>query len=130
MTHLSSYFFICFGMICILTLESLVQVIGESLRLTTNYLENEEKLVVVNYKLESIKAESSKLRKDLIEAMDEINRAKEKIKELNEALKVEKMLIVQKDKEVQAALSRTSVERKKVVDQFMKSEQFFNLQFI
>ena len=117
-------------MICILTLESLVQVIGESLRLTTNYLENEEKLVVVNYKLESIKAESSKLRKDLIEAMDEINRAKEKIKELNEALKVEKMLIVQKDKEVQAALSRTSVERKKVVDQFMKSEQFFNLQFI
>ena len=42
--------------------------------------------------------------------MDKVNRAKEKIKELNEALKVEKMLVIQIDEEVQAALLRTSVE--------------------
>ena len=98
--------------------------------MTTNYLKIEEKVGVVNSKLESVEAESLKLRKDLIEAMDEVNRAKEKIKELNEALKVEKMLVVQKDEEVQAALLRTSAKQKKVVDQFMKSEHFFNLQFI
>lgn len=91
-------------MICILIWESLVQVLGESLRLATDYLIIEEKVVVVNSKLESIEVESSELRKDLIEAMDKVNKAKEKIKELNEALKVEKMLVVQKDEEVQAAL--------------------------
>ena len=117
-------------MSCILILRCLIQVLGESLCLTTNYLGIEEKVGVVNSKLESVEVESSKLRKDLIEAMDEVNRAKEKIKELNEALKVEKMLEVQKDEEVQAALLRTSAEQEKVVDQFMKSEHFFDLKFI
>ena len=106
----------------ILILGCLVHVLGESLRLTTNYLEIEEQVVVVNSKLESLKAKSSKLRKDLIEAMDEVNKAKEKIKELNEALKVEKMLVVQIDEEVQATLLRTNAKREKVVDQFMKSK--------
>ena len=117
-------------MSCILILRCLIQVLGESLCLTTNYLEIEEKVGVVNSKLESVEAESWKLRKDLIEAMDKVNRAKEKIKELNEALKVEKLLVVQKDEEVQVALLRTSAEQEKVVDQFMKSEHFSDLQFI
>ena len=121
-------FFFC--MTCILILECLVQVLGESLCLTIDYLGIKEKVVVVNSKLESIEVESSKLRKDLIEAMDEVNSVKEKIKELNEALRVEKMLISQKDEEVQATLLRTSAEREKVVDQFMKSEQFSDLHFI
>ena len=49
-------------------------------------------------------------RKDLIEAINETNKAKEKIKELNEALRVEKMLVIQKDKEIQATLLRTNAE--------------------
>lgn len=55
---------------------------------------------------------------------------KGKAKELNEALKVEKLLITQKDNEIQAALLRTNEERKKVIDQFLKSKHFSNLQFI
>ena len=50
--------------------------------------------MVANSKLESVEAESSKLKKFLIEAMDETNKAKEKIKKLNESLRVEKMLFV------------------------------------
>ena len=50
--------------------------------------------MVANSKLESVKAESLKLRKDLIGTMDETNKANEKIKELNEALYVEKMLVI------------------------------------
>lgn len=103
-------------------MEYLVKVLGASLRLTTDYLGIKERVVVVNSKLESAEAESSNRRKDLIEAMDEVNRVKEKIQELNEALKVEKMLIIQKDEDVQVALLRTSAEREKVVDQFIKSE--------
>ena len=98
--------------------------------LTTDYFSNGEKVVVTNSKIEFVKAESSKLRKDLIEAMDETNKAKEKIRELNEALRVEKMLIIQKDKDIQVALLRTNFEAEKIVQQFMKFEHFSYLQFI
>nr|POE83558.1 hypothetical protein CFP56_60145 [Quercus suber] len=76
-------------------------VLGESLRLMTDYLSSEEKVVVANSKVDSIEVESSKLRKDLIEVMDQAMKAKEKVKELKDALKVEKKLVIQKDKKVQ-----------------------------
>lgn len=53
----------------------------------------EQGVVVVNSKLEFAEAESSKLRKDLIAAMDETNRENEKVKELSEALCVENALV-------------------------------------
>ena len=96
----------------------------------TNYLSTKEKVVVANSKVESAEAETSRLSKDLIKAMDEPMKAKGKIKELNEALKVEKLLITQKDDEIQAALLQTDEECEKVIDQFLKSERFFDLQFI
>ena len=42
----------------------------ESLHWTTDYLSNEEKVMVANSEIEFVEAESSKLRKDLIEAID------------------------------------------------------------
>ena len=77
-----------------------------------------------------MKAKSSRLRKDLIEAMDEATKAKGKVKEHNEVLKVEKLLVAQKDDEIQAALLHTDEEREKVIDQFLKSKCFVDLQFI
>ena len=65
-----------------------------------DYLSSEEKVVVANSKVDSIEAKSLKLRKDLIEAMDQVTKAKEKVKELRVALKVEKMLVIQKDEEI------------------------------
>ena len=80
------------------------QILGESLHLMIDYLSTEQKVVVANSKVKSVEAESSRLRKDLIEAMDEATKAKGKVKELNEALKVEKLLVAKKDDEIQAAL--------------------------
>ena len=54
--------------------------------MTIDYLSSEKKVVVANSKIDSIEAESLKLRKDLIEAMDQVTKAKEKVKELREAL--------------------------------------------
>ena len=103
----------------------------ESLRITTDYLSTEEKVVVANSNLESVEAKISKLRKDLISAMDETNKANEKKKrELIKALCVEKALVVQKDEEIQVALLRTDAKKDKVIQKFMQSEQFFDLQFI
>ena len=86
------------------------------------FLSTEEKTVVANSKLEFVKAKSLKLRKDMIVAMDKTNKVNEKIKELIEALHVEKMLVVQKDEEIQVALLRTNVEKDKVVQKFMQLE--------
>ena len=96
----------------------------------TDYLSNEEKVVVANSKVYSVKAESSRLRKDLIEALYQSTKAKEKVKELKEALKIEKKLVIQKDEEeVQVALLRTKEECEKVIAKFLKSDYFSDMQF-
>ena len=64
------------------------------MRLTIDYLSSEEKLVVANSKVDFVEVESLKLRKDLIKAMDQATKANEKVKELKDALKVEKMLVI------------------------------------
>ena len=71
--------------------------------------------MVANSKVDFVEAESSRLRKDLIEAMDQLTKAIEKVKELKEALKVEKKLVIQKDEEDQAALLRMDKKREKVI---------------
>ena len=88
------------------------------MHITTDYLNMEEKVVVANSKVESVEVECSKLRKDLIVAMNERNDANEKIKELTEALHVEKALIIQKDKEIQVALLKIDAKREKVIQKF------------
>jgi len=97
------------------------------LRLTIDYLGIEEKVVVANTKVE---AESSKLRKDLIETMDQAMKAKEKVKELKDTLKVEKRVVIQKDEEVQAALLKANEEHEKVISKFLESDHFPDLFFI
>ena len=57
----------------------------------------EEKVVVATLKVESVEVECSQLKKDLIAIMNERNDANQKIKELTKALRVEKVLVVQKD---------------------------------
>ena len=57
----------------------------------------EEKVVVAMSKVESVEVECSQLKKDLIAVMNERNDANQKIKELTKALRVEKVLVVQKD---------------------------------
>ena len=62
--------------------------------MTTDYLSSEKKVVVANSKVDSVEAESSKLRKDLVEATDQAMKSKENVKELKDALKEEKKLII------------------------------------
>ena len=61
--------------------------------------------------------------------MDQSPKAKEKVKELKAALKIEKKIVIQKDEEVQAALLRTDEEHEKVIAKFLKSDHFSDMQF-
>ena len=56
-----------------------------------------------------------------------MTKAKEKVKELKDALKVEKKLVIQKDEEIQAALLKTNEEREKVITKFLEFDCFSNL---
>jgi len=56
--------------------------------------------VVTSSKVETLEAEGSRLKKDLIMAMDDSNASKEKNKTLSEELKAEKLLTVQKDEQL------------------------------
>nr|POE67183.1 hypothetical protein CFP56_54130 [Quercus suber] len=111
-------------------IHKLVQVLGESLRITTDYLNTKEKVVVATSKAESVEVECSRLKKDLITTTNERNKANQKIKEITEALRVEKALVVQKDEEIQVALLKTNEEQVKVIKNFKESEEFLDLQFI
>ena len=64
----------------------------------SKYLSHEVKAVLVGSKVEALEAENAKLRRELISAMDEANIAKEKAKALVNDLRIEKKLIVEKDK--------------------------------
>jgi len=85
------------------------------IHITTELLTHEEKAVVVGSKAEMLEAESSKLRKELIVAMDEGNSAKEKVKALTEELRVEKLLIAQKDEQLQVANQKVKIVVAKAV---------------
>jgi len=86
-------------------------------------------VVIAQSKAESAEVESSRLRKDLVEAMVQAVKSKEKANELKKALKVEKKLVAQKDDELQAALLQTTEARDEVIAQFQESDHFSDLLF-
>ena len=59
--------------------------------------------------------------------MDQAIKAKEKVKELKDTLKVEKRVVIQKDEEVQAALLKANEEHEKVISKFLESDHFLDL---
>ena len=113
-----------------ITSSLIYQVLGESVRITTNYLNVEDKVVVATSKVESMEVECSQLKKDLIAVMNERNEANQKIKDFTKDLHVEKALVIQKDEEIQATLLKIDEERDKVVQKFKQSEEFSDLQFM
>ncbi|KAL0014155.1 hypothetical protein SO802_001224 [Lithocarpus litseifolius] len=56
-------------------------VLGEKIHITSEYLSQKAKATSMGSQVEALEAENSKLRKDLIAAMDEANTAKKKAKE-------------------------------------------------
>ena len=67
--------------------------VRETMHITSQYLLNEEKVVVANSKVEALEAGVSRLRRDLIAAMDDSNASKEKLKALSKELNAEKLLV-------------------------------------
>ena len=92
--------------------------LGESFHITAEYLTQEAMVASVKSKMEALEAESSKLKKDLIVAMDEANTLKEKVKTLSDNLKVEKQLTLEKDEQLLAAKEKLKTIIAKAVKAF------------
>ena len=58
---------------------------------------------MANSKVEVLEAKGSRLRKDLIVAMDDEKKLKKQVKALTDELRVKKLLTMQKDEQIQVA---------------------------
>ena len=65
-----------------------------------------------------MEAENSKLKKDLIAAMDEANTVKEKVKVLGDNLKAERQLTLEKDEQLLATKEKIKTVVAKAVEAF------------
>lgn len=92
--------------------------LGKAIHISSEYLNQKEKVVVVGSKVEALEDNVVNLKKDLIATMDEAKLAKEKAKALANELKVEKQLTVQKDKQLQAANQKVKSVATKAVQAF------------
>ena len=88
------------------------------IHITTEFLTHKEKVAMVGSKVEALEVESSKLKKELISAMDKGNTTKEKVKALTEELRVKKLLTMQRDEQLQVANQKVKIVAAKAVQAF------------
>ena len=76
-----------------------------------------------------MEAENSKLRKELIAAMDDANQAKEKLRTLMDRLRVERELTKEKDEQIAAARERAKGLAAKAVEGFQQTDEYNSVLF-
>ena len=79
--------------------------------------------------MEALEAENSKLKKDLIVAMDEANTIKEKAKTLSDDLKAEQQLTLEKDEQLLTAKKKLKTIAAKAVEAFQQTEEYNTVLF-
>ena len=94
------------------------------MRITSQYLANEEKAVVATSNVEALKAKAYGLRKDLIDALDANDTSKEKIQALSEQLNAKKLLAKQKDEQLVAANQKMKSVVAKAVHTFQLIDEY------
>ena len=90
--------------------------LGESL--TSEYLASEAKVESARSHALSLEAENSKLKKELIVAMNDANLAKEKLRTLTEEFRVERDLTKEKNEQLVAARERAKGLAAKAIEGF------------
>ena len=102
---------------------------GESLHITSEYLASEAKVESARSHASSLEAENSKLKKELIVAMNDANLAKEKLRTLTDELRVEWELTKEKDEQLAVARERAKGLVAKAVEGFQQTEEYNTVHF-
>ena len=98
--------------------------LGESLHITSEYVASEAKVESARSHASSLEAENSKLKKELIAAMNDANLVKEKLRTLTDELRVERELIKEKDEQLATARERAKGLAAKAVEGFQQTEEY------
>ena len=106
-----------------------IQVLEESLHITLEYLASEAKVEFARSHALSLEAKNSKLKKELIVAMDDANLAKEKLRTLIDELRVERELTKEKDEQLAAARERAKGLAAKAVEGFQQTDEYNTILF-
>ena len=80
-------------------------------------------------RMEALEAKNSKLKKDLIVAMDEVNTSKEKAKTLSNDLKAKRQLTLEKDEQLLAAKEKLKTIATKAVEAFQQTDEYNTVLF-
>ncbi|XP_050253607.1 uncharacterized protein LOC126699699 [Quercus robur] len=107
----------------------LVQVLGESLHITAEYLTQGAKVASLATRMEALEKENSDLRTNLITSMDEATTLKEKVKVLEDDLRVERRLTHEKDEQLLAAKEKLVTIAARSVEAFQTTDEYNTVLF-
>ena len=103
--------------------------LGESLHLTSEYLASEAKVKSARSHASSLEVENSKMKKELIAAINDANLAKEKLRTSTEELRVKRELTKEKDEQLAAAKERAKKLAAKAIEGFQQTEEYNTVLF-
>ena len=105
------------------------QVLRESLHITSEYLTQEAKVASLTSRMEALEKENSDLKKNLIASMDETTSLKEKVKTLDDDLKVERKLTQKKDEQLLSAKEKLITIPARSVEAFQTTDEYNTILF-
>ena len=103
--------------------------LGESLHITTEYLTQEAKVASLKTRMEALEKENSDLKKNLIASMDEATSLKEKVKVLDDDLRVERKLTQEKDEQLLSAKEKLVTIAARSVEAFQTTDEYNTVLF-
>ena len=103
--------------------------LGESLHITLEYLASEVKVESARSHASSLEAKNSKLKNELIAAMNDANLAKEKLRTLTNKLMVKQELTKEKGEQLAATRERAKRLAAKAVEGFQQTEEYNTVLF-
>ena len=103
--------------------------LGESLHITLEYLASEVKVESARSHASSLEAKNSKLKKELIAAMNDANLAKEQLRTLTNKLMVKQELTKEKGEQLAATRERAKRLTAKAVEGFQQTEEYNTVLF-
>ena len=92
--------------------------LGESLHITFEYFTQEAKVASLTSRMEALEVENFTLKKNLIDSMGKATSLKEKVKTLNDDLKAEHQLTLEKDEQLLGAKEKLKTIAARSVEAF------------
>ena len=103
--------------------------LGESLHIASKYLTQEAKVASLAFRMKTLEAENSTLKKKLIESMHEVNTLKESSKTLADDLRAERQLTLEKDEQLLVAKEKLKTIADRFIEGFQQTDEYNTVLF-